>query len=113
MGWWCQGFDLSLTVIKECRFYARHNQLPTGAAESQSAIASSVSLTRIKPETLDRASALRTKIMEKGDRLTAVDVQTHLCVMVLMLQSGNRENRETLRMFRDRGDVHDFFPPEG
>ena len=64
-------------------------------------------------QVLDRASALRTKIMEKGDRLTAVDVQTHLCVMVLMLQSGNRENRETLRMFRDRGDVHGFFPPEG
>lgn len=64
-------------------------------------------------QVLDRASALRTKIMEKGDRLTAVDVHTHLCVMVLMLQSGNRENRETLRMFRDRGDVHGFFPPEG
>ncbi|MEC9267469.1 MAG: DEAD/DEAH box helicase family protein [Pseudomonadota bacterium] len=64
-------------------------------------------------QVLDRASAFRTKIMEKGDRLHAVDVETHLCVMVLMLQSGNRENKETLRMFRDRGDVHGFFPPEG
>lgn len=64
-------------------------------------------------QVLDRASAFRTKIMEKGDRLNAVDVETHLCVMVLMLQSGNRENKETLRMFRDRGDVHGFFPPEG
>lgn len=64
-------------------------------------------------QVLDRASAFRTKIMEKGDRLNAVDAETHLCVMVLMLQSGNRENKETLRMFRDRGDVHGFFPPEG
>lgn len=64
-------------------------------------------------QVLDRASAFRTKVMEKGDRLNAIDVETHLCVMVLMLQSGNRENKETLRMFRDRGDVHGFFPPEG
>ena len=64
-------------------------------------------------QVLDRASAFRTKIMEKGDRLNAIDVETHLCVMVLMLQSGNRENKETLRMFRDRGDVDRFFPSEG
>ena len=64
-------------------------------------------------QVLDRASAFRTKIMEKGDRLNAVDVETHLCIMVLMLQSGNRENKETLRVFRDRGDVHGFFPSEG
>lgn len=36
-----------------------------------------------------------------------------LCVMVLMLQSGNRQNKEALRMFRDRGDVHNFFPADG
>ena len=51
--------------------------------------------------------------MEKGDRLDARDVETHLCVMVLMLQAANRQTQETLRMFRDRGDVHGFFPPEG
>ncbi len=33
--------------------------------------------------------------------------------MLLMLQSSNRENKDTLKMFRDRGDVHGFFPPEG
>lgn len=64
-------------------------------------------------QALDRAAAGRVKIMEKADRLHARDVESHLCVMVLMLQSGNRQNRETLRMFRDRGDVHGFFPPEG
>tara|TARA_R110002049_G_scaffold161793_1_gene327338 strand:+ start:140 stop:2755 length:2616 start_codon:yes stop_codon:yes gene_type:complete len=64
-------------------------------------------------QALDRAAAGRVRIMEKGDRLHAADVDRHLCVMVLMLQSGNRQNKETLRMFRDRGDVHGFFPPEG
>lgn len=63
-------------------------------------------------QVLDRASANRTKIMEKGDPLHAMDVKGHLCVMILMLQSGNRENKETLRMFRDRGDVNGFFPAE-
>lgn len=63
-------------------------------------------------QVLDRASANRTKIMEKGDHLHAMDVEGHLCVMILMLQAGNRENKETLRMFRDRGDVNGFFPPE-
>jgi type III restriction enzyme len=31
--------------------------------------------------------------------------------MLLMLQSANRETKETLRIFRDRGNVHGFFPP--
>jgi len=53
------------------------------------------------------------KVMEKGDRLDARDVQSNLCVMVLMLQAANRQTQETLRMFRDRGDVHGFFPAEG
>lgn len=64
-------------------------------------------------QTLDRAAAGRVRIMEKGDRLNARDVESHLCVMVLMLQSSNRQSKETLRMFRDRGDVHGFFPAEG
>lgn len=64
-------------------------------------------------QALDRAAAGRVRIMEKTDTLNAMDVQAHLCVMVLMLQSSNRQSKETLRMFRDRGDVHGFFPPEG
>lgn len=64
-------------------------------------------------QALDRAAAGRVRIMEKGDRLDARDVESQLCVMVLMLQAANRQTQETLRMFRDRGDVHGFFPPEG
>jgi type III restriction enzyme len=61
-------------------------------------------------QTLDRAAAGRVKILEKDDPLNILDVESHLCVMLLMLQSANRETKETLRLFRDRGNVHGFFP---
>ncbi len=62
---------------------------------------------------LDRAAAGRVRIMEKSDRLDARDVESQLCVMLLMLQSANRETKETLKMFQDRGDVSGFTPPIG
>ncbi len=64
-------------------------------------------------QALDRAAAGRVRIMEKTERLDARDVRSNLCFMLLMLQSANRETQESLKMFRDRGDVHGFFPPEG
>jgi type III restriction enzyme len=64
-------------------------------------------------QALDRAAAGRVQIMEKADRLDARDVETNLCIMLLMLQSANRETQDSLKMFQDRGDVHGFFPPEG
>ena len=64
-------------------------------------------------QALDRAAAGRVKIMEKTDPLDARDVESNLCVMLLMLQSANRETQDSLKMFQDRGDVHGFFPPEG
>lgn len=64
-------------------------------------------------QALDRTAAGRVTIMEKTDRLDARDVETNLCVMLLMLQSANRETQDSLKMFQDRGDVHGFFPPEG
>lgn len=64
-------------------------------------------------QALDRAAAGQVRIMEKTDRLDARDVETNLCVMLLMLQSANRDTQDSLKMFQDRGDVHGFFPPEG
>jgi type III restriction enzyme len=64
-------------------------------------------------QTLDRAAANRVKILEKGDPLNRADLDAHLCIMVLMLQSSNRENQDALRLFRDRGDVYGFVPAEG
>ena len=37
-------------------------------------------------------------IFEKNDRFNKQDVEGNLCVMLLMLQSSNRDNKETLRM---------------
>lgn len=59
---------------------------------------------------LDRAAAGRVKFLEKDDPLNRLDVESQLCVMLLMLQSANRQTKETLRLFRDRGNVHGFFP---
>ena len=64
-------------------------------------------------QALDRAAAGRVRVMEKTDRFDARDVEMNLCVMLLMLQSANRETQDSLKMFQDRGDVHGFFPPEG
>lgn len=59
---------------------------------------------------LDLASGNKTKILDKNSPLNKRDVESHLCVMLLMLQSANRETQETLRIFRDRGSVNGFFP---
>ena len=62
---------------------------------------------------LDHAGAGRVRIMVKNDRMDARDVGSNLCVMLLMLQAANRQTKDSLKMFQDRGDVHGFFPPEG
>lgn len=61
---------------------------------------------------LDAAAAGKVKILEKDSPLDKRDTETHLCIMLLMLQSANRETKETLKVFRDRGNVHGFFPNE-
>jgi len=60
---------------------------------------------------LDRASGGRTLILEKNDKFTAQDVTDNLCIMLLMLQASNRENKNTLKMFKDSGRFESFFPP--
>jgi type III restriction enzyme len=62
---------------------------------------------------LDQAAAGRVRLLEKGDPLNVLDVESGLCVMLLMLQSAARQTKETLKLFQDRGDVRGFFPPEG
>lgn len=63
-------------------------------------------------QTLDRASGGRVRILEKADAFTLQDVEQKLCVMLLMLQSTGRENKETLKVFRDSGRYPSFFPKE-
>lgn len=64
-------------------------------------------------QTLDRAAAGRVKVMEREDALNARDIEANLCVMLLMLPAAAKHTKESLRMFRDRGNVHGFFPAEG
>ncbi len=59
---------------------------------------------------LDRAAAGKVKILEKMTPLDRRDVDSHLCIMLLMLQSANRETKESLKIFKDRGNVLGFFP---
>ncbi len=61
---------------------------------------------------LNVAGAGRVKLLEKDTPLSRTDVESHLCVLLLMLQSAARQSKETLRFFKDRGDVHGFFPRE-
>ncbi len=59
---------------------------------------------------LDLASAGRTMIPEKRSGFAPADVADHLCILLLMLPSANRETKEQLRMFRDSGGFDRFFP---
>lgn len=61
---------------------------------------------------LNVAGAGRVKVLEKTSQLTRLDTDSHLCVMVLMLASAARQSKETLRFFRDRGNVLGFLPRE-
>lgn len=61
---------------------------------------------------LNVAAAGRVKVLEKLSPLTRQDLDSNLCVMVLMLQSAARQSKETLKLFRDRGNVLGFLPRE-
>ncbi len=61
---------------------------------------------------LDMVSAGKTLILEKADGFSPQDVEEHLCVLLLMLPSASRANKEALRMFKDAGAFQAFFPSE-
>lgn len=62
---------------------------------------------------LDNLSGNAVKLMEKTTPLHARDVESNLCIMLLMLQSSSREVKKALKIFQDRGDIHGFTPEEG
>lgn len=63
-------------------------------------------------QTLDISSGGRTLIKEKTEMFNRLDVEENLVVLMLMLPSANRQNKETLRVFRDAGGFTEFFPAE-
>ena len=63
---------------------------------------------------LDQSSGNRTIILEKGQRLTAQDIENNLVILFVMIQSISRvNNKEALKVFQDSGGYEGFFPPDG
>lgn len=63
-------------------------------------------------QVLDRVSGGHTLILEKTERFTPQQVKENLVVMLLMLPSTNRQDKETLKIFQDSSGFEPFFPPE-
>jgi len=63
-------------------------------------------------QVLDISSGGRTLILEKPDKFSPLDIEENLAVMLLMLPSASRQNKETLKVFRDSGGFTEFFPLE-
>ncbi len=61
---------------------------------------------------LDIASGGKTLILEKTDKFSPSDIEENLVILMLMLPSANRQNNETLKLFKDSGGFSDFFPLE-
>ncbi|MEW6410330.1 MAG: DEAD/DEAH box helicase family protein [Nitrospirota bacterium] len=61
---------------------------------------------------LDISSGGRTLILEKLDKFTPLDIEENLVIMLLMLPSASRQNKETLKVFKDSGGFTEFFPSE-
>ncbi len=61
---------------------------------------------------LDMASGGHTVIKEKTNRFLPEDIAQNLVVLMLMLPSANKKNKETLRLFKDSGGFQGFFPDE-
>ena len=62
-------------------------------------------------QTLRQMAAGRLKVIKHTENFSRQDVDQGLLLMLLMLQSANRETKETLRLFNERGGFTDFFPP--
>ena len=62
--------------------------------------------------TLERASGGRVKLLRRGDSFTKTDVETYLCVFVMMMAAAARQDTDVLKMFQDTGRYPGFFPAE-
>ncbi len=62
---------------------------------------------------LERISGGKIKLLQKADRFTQQDVESRLCIMMLMLPSANRQTgKDFLKIFRDSGSYTSFFPEQ-
>ena len=62
---------------------------------------------------LERISGGKVKLLQKDNRFTKQDVESRLCIMMLMLPSANRQKRKDfLNIFQDSGGYTSFFPEQ-
>ena len=62
---------------------------------------------------LERISGGKVKLLQKDDCFTRQDVESRLCIMMLMLPSANRQKgKDFLKIFRDSGSYTSFFPEQ-
>ena len=62
---------------------------------------------------LERISGGKIKLLQKDDRFTRQDVESRLCIMMLMLPSANRQKgKDFLKIFRNSGSYTSFFPEQ-
>ena len=62
---------------------------------------------------LERISGGKVKLLQKDNRFTQHDVESRLCIMILMLPAANRrKGKEFLKIFRDSGSYTSFFPEQ-
>ena len=62
---------------------------------------------------LERISGGKIKLLQKDDRFTRQDVESRLCLMMLMLPSANRQKgNDFLKIFRNSGSYTSFFPEQ-
>lgn len=61
---------------------------------------------------LERASGGKVKLLRKDDAFTREDTETHLCVMLIMLQAGaiREDSKDKRKLFQDSGRYPSFFP---
>jgi type III restriction enzyme len=63
-------------------------------------------------QVLDRASGGRVRLLKKLEKLTPLELDSQLCVLVMMLQSASVTAKETRKIFQDAGDYAAFFPSD-
>ena len=62
---------------------------------------------------LERISGGKVKLLQKDNRFTKQDVESRLCIMMLMLPSANRQKgKDFLKIFRASGSYTSFFPEQ-
>lgn len=62
---------------------------------------------------LERVYGGKVKLLQKDERFTKQDVESRLCIMMLMLPSANRQQgKDFLKIFRDSGSYTSFFPEQ-